>query len=208
VVGFAGHHDFDIDVLVAYRLTGKGRVECHVLIVRDHVLSARAFSSIEEVDAAFATWVPRRLDQIHKTHREVIGIRAARDHAALEPLPPAPPARTVRPRRLVDMRATKSPVMLHATISDSSGETLLPAHARAVGRGAVVGNRTGTGTSGPPARTPARPPVTDPRRRVASRHLAVVGVRISLPIRVRANVPSCQATSVSRSMAWRRFLSR
>jgi len=89
-VGFAGHYDFDIDVLAAYRPTGKGRVERQVLIVRDHVLSGRAFSSVEEMDAAFAAWVPQRRAQIHKTHREVIGERAARDHAALKPLPPTP----------------------------------------------------------------------------------------------------------------------
>ncbi|WP_446677926.1 DDE-type integrase/transposase/recombinase [Streptomyces hydrogenans] len=41
-VGFAGHYDFDIDVLAAYRPTGKGRVERQVLIVRDHVLAGRS----------------------------------------------------------------------------------------------------------------------------------------------------------------------
>ncbi|MGI5519221.1 hypothetical protein [Streptomyces sp. CA-106131] len=61
-----------------------------VLIVRDHVLSGWSFSSVEEMDAAFAAWVPQRGSQIHKTHREVIGERAARDHAALKPLPPTP----------------------------------------------------------------------------------------------------------------------
>ncbi|GAB3009925.1 IS21 family transposase [Streptomyces pseudoechinosporeus] len=190
-VGFAGHYDFDIDVLAAYRPQGKGRVERQVLIVRDHVLSGRAFSSIEEMDAAFAAWVPRRRDQIHKTHREVIGIRAARDHAALKPLPPTPylvaerhlrpvgkdclvafdgnlysvPARKVRPRQLVEIRATKSQVMLHSTVPDASGETLLSAHPRAVGRGAVVkedehwdglptgkNRRTTTGDAPPPPR--------------------------------------------------------
>lgn len=35
-----------------------------------------------------------------------------------------------------------------------------------------------------------------------------VGVRDFLPGYVRANVPSCQATSVSCSMSWRRFSSR
>ncbi|GAA4887171.1 hypothetical protein GCM10023237_00310 [Streptomyces coeruleoprunus] len=35
-----------------------------------------------------------------------------------------------------------------------------------------------------------------------------VGVRTFLPSCVRGNVPSCQATSFSRSMALRRFLSR
>ncbi|WP_435849261.1 IS21 family transposase [Streptomyces lavendulocolor] len=89
-VGFAGHYDFDIDVLAAYRPTGKGRVERQVLIVRDHVLAGRAFSSIEEMDAAFMSWVPLRRAQVHKTHREIIGHRAARDHAALKPLPPTP----------------------------------------------------------------------------------------------------------------------
>lgn len=190
-VGFAGHYDFDIDVLAAYRPQGKGRVERQVLIVRDHVLSGRAFSSLEEMDSAFASWVPRRRDQIHKTHREVIGIRAARDHAALKPLPPTPylvaerhlrpvgkdclvafggnlysvPARKVRPRQLIEIRATKSQVMLHATTPDPGGETLLAAHPRAVGRGTIVkqdehwdglptgkNRRTTTGDGPPPQR--------------------------------------------------------
>ncbi|MEO3853200.1 IS21 family transposase [Streptomyces sp. B8F3] len=163
-VGFAGHYDFDIDVLAAYRPTGKGRVERQVLIVRDHVLAGRAFTSIEEMDAAFATWVPIRRAQIHKTHREIIGERAARDHAALKPLPPtlyvvaerhlrpvgkdsliafggnlySVPARRVRPRQLVEVRATKSQVMLHATVPGPDGQTLLAAHPRAVGRGVRV----------------------------------------------------------------------
>ncbi|WP_442481155.1 Mu transposase domain-containing protein [Streptomyces sanglieri] len=34
--------------------------------------------------------MPQRRAQIHKTHREIIGERAARDHAALKPLPPTP----------------------------------------------------------------------------------------------------------------------
>lgn len=65
-VGFAGHYDFDIDVLAACRPTGKGRVEQQALIVRDHVLSGRAFSSVRERDAAFAVWVPQRRSQIHQ----------------------------------------------------------------------------------------------------------------------------------------------
>ncbi|WP_435865105.1 Mu transposase domain-containing protein [Streptomyces spectabilis] len=35
------------------------------------------------------------------------------------------PARKVRPRQLVEIRATKSQVMLHSTVADASGETLL-----------------------------------------------------------------------------------
>ncbi|MGW3957803.1 hypothetical protein ACWEKM_44640 [Streptomyces sp. NPDC004752] len=68
----------------------KGRVERQVLIVRDHVLAGQAFSSIEEMDAVFMAWVPQRRARTHATHHEVIGHRAARDHAALKPLPPTP----------------------------------------------------------------------------------------------------------------------
>lgn len=48
------------------------------------------------------------------------------------------PARKARPRQLVEIRATKSQVMLHSTIADSTGETLLAMHPRAVGRGVRV----------------------------------------------------------------------
>ncbi|CAM5610553.1 transposase [Streptomyces spiroverticillatus] len=167
-VGFAGHYDFDIDVLAAYRPQGKGRVERQVLIVRDHVLSGRAFSSVEEMDAAFAAWVPQRRAQTHRTHQQVIGERAVGDHEALRPIPTAPylvaerhlrpvgkdclvafagnlysvPARKVRPRQLVEIRATKSQVMLHSTVPDADGETLLATHCRAVGRGVRVVEET------------------------------------------------------------------
>ncbi len=163
-VAFAGHYDFDIDVLAAYRPTGKGRVERQVLIVRDHVLAGRSFSSVQEMDAAFTSWVPLRRAKVHSTHGEVIGVRAVRDQAALRPLPASPyvvtqrhlrhvgkdclvafdanlysvPARKVRPRQLVEIRATKSQVMLHSTVPDADGDTLLAVHPRAVGRGARV----------------------------------------------------------------------
>lgn len=177
-VGSAGHYDFGIDVLAAYRPTGKGRVERQVLIVRDHVLSGRTFFSVEEMDAAVITWVPQRRVQAHRTHQQIIGERAARDHMALKPLPPTPylvaerhlrpvgkdclvafggnlysvPGRRVRPRQLVEIRATKSQFMLHSTVAASSGETLLATHPWAIGRGVRVveeahwdGLRTGHG---------------------------------------------------------------
>ena len=160
-VAFAGHYDFDIDVLAAYRPTGKGRVERQVLIVRDHVLSGRAFSSIEEMDAAFTAWVPMRRARTHRTHGEVIGHRAARDHAALRPLPATPyvvarrylrqvgkdclvafeanlysvPARKVRARQLVEIRASAGHVAFHSTQPRIDGQTLLAVHPRADGRG-------------------------------------------------------------------------
>ncbi|MGT2527239.1 IS21 family transposase [Streptomyces nojiriensis] len=163
-VGFAGHYDFDIDVLAAYRPTGNGRVERQVLIVRDHVLSGCSFASVEELDSAFNAWVPLRRAKVHGTHGEVIGHRAVRDHTALRPLPATPyvitqrhlryvgkdclvafdanlysvPARKVRPRQLVEVRATKSQIILHSTVPDANGDTLLAMHQRAVGRGACI----------------------------------------------------------------------
>ena len=84
---FAEHYGFAVDVLAAYRPTGKGRVERQVAIVRDHVIAGRGFGSLTELDAAFQAWVPVRRGQIHRTHGELIGVRAERDHAALRPLP-------------------------------------------------------------------------------------------------------------------------
>jgi transposase len=159
--GFAGHYDFDIDVLAAYRPTGKGRVERQVLIVRDHVLAGRAFASLEEMDAAFAAWVPLRRARTHATHGEVIGVRAARDHAALRPTPQTPylvtrrhlrhvgkdclvafegnlysvPARQVHHRQLVEIRAGADMVFLHCAAPERAGQSLLAAHPRALGRG-------------------------------------------------------------------------
>ena len=120
------------------------------------------------MDAAFTTWVPQRRAQAHRTHQQIIEERAARDHMALRPLPETPylvaerhlrtvgkdclvafgcnlysvPARRVRPRQLVEIRATKSQIMLHSTIADAGGETLLATHPRAIGRGVRVVEET------------------------------------------------------------------
>ncbi|MEV4582317.1 IS21 family transposase [Nonomuraea jabiensis] len=159
-VAFAGHYDFDIDVLAAYRPTRKGRVERQVLIVRDHVLAGRSFSSLDELDKAFASWVPMRRRTVHRTHGEVIAVRARRDHAALRPVPARPylvtdrhlrhvgkdclvafeanlysvPAARVFPRQLVEVRASSATVSLHTTVPDENGSTLLAVHPRASGR--------------------------------------------------------------------------
>lgn len=163
-VAFAGHYGFDIDVLAAYRPTGKGRVERQVTIVRDHVLAGRSFSSLGELDEAFLAWVPARRRIVHRTHGEVIGARAQRDHAALGPVPARPyvvanrhlrhvgkdclvafeanlysvPAARVFHRQLVEVRASAATISLHATVPDQNGITLLAVHPRAVGRGARI----------------------------------------------------------------------
>lgn len=87
---FAEHYGFSIDVLAAYHPTGKGRVERQVRIVRDHVLVGRVFDSVAELDGAFDAWVPIRRAQVHRTHGQVIGVRAEADRAALAPLPERP----------------------------------------------------------------------------------------------------------------------
>lgn len=156
---FAGHYGFTIDPLAAYRPTGKGRVERQVNIVRDHVLAGRDFDSIGELNAAFTAWLPIRRAQVHRTHGEVIGVRAEVDRAALLPLPGAPflvddkhlrrvgkdclvsfeaslysvPARRVRAAQTVELRVLADVVTIHAL----DGE-LLARHARARTRGSWV----------------------------------------------------------------------
>jgi hypothetical protein len=146
-VAFAGHYDFDIDVLAARRPTGKGRVERQVEIARQHVLTGRDFDSIAELDAAFGTWSDLRRRQVHRTHGEVIGVRAVRDHAALRPLPAMPylvadrhlrrvgkdclvsfaaslystPARRVRPGQIVEVRVTPASVAIHTLTPKRAG---------------------------------------------------------------------------------------
>ncbi|MDG4764333.1 hypothetical protein O7632_09480 [Solwaraspora sp. WMMD406] len=151
-------------MLAAYRPTGKGRVERQVTIVRDHVLAGRAFASLAELDATFLAWVPQRRAVRHRTHGEIIGVRAVRDHAALRPVPArayvvadrhlrhvgkdclvayagnlySVPARRVRHRQLVEVRATAATITIHATAPGLDGTSLLATHQRAVGRGARV----------------------------------------------------------------------
>ena len=165
---FAEHYGFIIDPLAAYRPTGKGRVERQVLIVREHVLAARTFNSLAELDGTFTQWLPIRRAQVHRTHGEVIGVRAGRDRAALAPLPELPylvtdrhlrrvgkdclvafeaslysvPARRVRAGQRVEVRASPDTITLHALPSSGSGtaagSAVLAVHARAAARGTWV----------------------------------------------------------------------
>lgn len=147
--GFAGHYGFDIDVLAAYRPTGKGRVERIVKISRDHVLGGRRFRCLGELDSAFMAWAPIRRAQVHRTHGQVIGVRAVTDHAALHPLPAtgfevnpgdlrrvgkdalisfagsfySVPARLVRPGQRVVVRGDTATVRISAMTSATTGDT-------------------------------------------------------------------------------------
>jgi hypothetical protein len=128
------------------------------------VLAGRSFSSLTDLDNAFLAWMPIRRTTTHRTHGEVIGVRARRDHAALRPIPPMPylvadrylrhvgkdclvafqanlysvPATSVFHRQLVEVRASSATVSIHATVPDSDGITLLPVHPRATGRGSRI----------------------------------------------------------------------
>lgn len=159
---FAGHYGFVIDVLAAYRPTGKGRVERQVDIVRDHVLAGREFRTLAEADQAFLAWVPIRRGQVHRTYGEVIGDRAEVDHAALRPLPAAAyvvteshsrrvgkdclisfagshysvPARLIRAGQRVEVRPGAQEVTIRALPAD--GGDLLATHARATVTGSWV----------------------------------------------------------------------
>jgi len=159
---FAEHYGFVIDVLAAYRPTGKGRVERQVLIVRDHVIAGRSFNSIVELDGAFEGWLPIRRAQVHRTHGQVISVRAEIDRAALLPLPSLPylvtdkhlrrvgkdclvsfeasfysvPARQVRPGQRVQLQVDGEVVTIREVGSDGAG--WLATHPRARQRGSWV----------------------------------------------------------------------
>ena len=133
-------------------------------IVRDHVLAGRCFGSLAELDAAFAGWVAIRRGQTHRTHGEVIGVRAHRDHAALRPLPATPyvvadrhlrrvgkdclvsfaaslystPARRVSAGQIVDVRVSPATVAIHALTAGAQDTTLLAVHPRATRRGSWI----------------------------------------------------------------------
>jgi transposase len=163
---FAEHYGFAIDVLAAYRPTGKGRVERQVIIVRDHVIAGRAFDSIAELDGAFEGWLPIRRARVHRTHGQVISVRAEADRAALMPLPEQPylvtdkhlrrvgkdclvsfeasfysvPARGIRAGQQVQLQVDGEVVTIRAVGSDGAG--WLATHPRARQRGSWVVDQT------------------------------------------------------------------
>jgi hypothetical protein len=128
------------------------------------VLAARSFSAIAEMDTAFIAWLPIRRGQAHRTHGEVIGVRAEADRFALAPLPPTPylvadrhlrragkdclvsfeaslysvPAVKVRAGQRAELRVTADLVAIHALATGPAPGQLLAVHPRAAGRGAWV----------------------------------------------------------------------
>jgi len=160
-LAFAAHYGFAIIVCAANRPQAKGRVERQVKVVRDGVLAGRVFYHPAEMDRAFADWLPVRRAQVHRTHGEVIAVRAVADRSALLPLPAAPytvcerhlrcvgkdclvsfaaslysmPWRAVRRRMRVELRVTPEEVAIWTLGSDPE---LLARHERAQARGSWV----------------------------------------------------------------------
>jgi hypothetical protein len=160
-IAFAGHYGFAIVVAPPRRPQFKGRVERQVRIVRDGVLAGRSFTSPADMDAAFADWLPDRRAQVHRTHGEVISVRAELDRAALGPRPAVEyrvrerhlrsvgkdclvsfetsvysvPWRAVRRRMTVELRVTRTEVEIWST---GAAPLRLAAHARSQVRKAWV----------------------------------------------------------------------
>jgi hypothetical protein len=118
------------------------------------------------MDAAFLAWLPIRRGQTHRTHGEVIAVRAEADRAALLALPALPylvadrclrrvgkdclvsfqaslysvPATRVRAGQPVEIRAGLDTIAIHALPSDTAPDqsSVLATHARAARRGSWV----------------------------------------------------------------------
>ena len=160
-LAFCAHYGFSIVVAAAYRPQTKGRVERQVSIVREHVLRGLDFDSVAAMDQAFLDWLPLRRAQVHRTHGEVIAVRAERDRAMLSPLPATTydvverhlrrvakdclisfegslyslPWREVRRPMRVEVRVTSDRVNLHRVGGDNA---LLATHARSHVKGTWV----------------------------------------------------------------------
>jgi hypothetical protein len=164
-MAFAAHYGFAIVVAPPRRPQAKGRVERQVAIVRHGVLDGRSFASPVEMDDAFASWLPARRAEVHRTHGEVIAVRAEVDRAALAPLPERPyvvcerhlrsvgkdclisfeasvysvPWRAVRRRMRVECRVTADTVAIWSLGPEPA---LLASHRRARRRGTWMVERS------------------------------------------------------------------
>ena len=87
---FAAHYGFSITVATPRRHQSKGRALHQVVIVREHALVGRSFTTGVEMDRAFMDWVPVCRAQVHRTHGEVIAARAAIEHQACSPCQSSP----------------------------------------------------------------------------------------------------------------------
>jgi len=130
------------------------------------VIAGRSCDSIAELDGAFAAWLPIRRAQVHRTHGQVIAVRAEVDRAALGPLPEQPylvtdkhlrrvgkdclvsfeascysvPARRIRAGQRVQLQVDGEVVTIRAL--GAQGGHWLATHPRATTRGSWVIDQT------------------------------------------------------------------
>lgn len=160
-IAFADHYGFSIRLCAPRRPQSKGKVERIVDVTRDHVLAGRTFDSLEGMQQAWDDWLEGWRARPHRTHGEVLSIRAGRDRAALVPLPAGPyvvsdrhirtvgkdalihfdasvysvPWRLVRPRQKVELRVTRDTIAIW-TLGASPVE--LAVHERARTKGSWI----------------------------------------------------------------------
>jgi hypothetical protein len=160
-IAYATHYGFTPRVCWPERPQAKGRVERMVELTREKVAAGRVFTTLAEWRTAWEAWLPVRRAQVHRTHGEVIAVRAERDRAALLPLPERPyvvcerhlrvvgkdalvsfeaslysvPWTDVRPRQRLELRVTPEQV---AIWSLGAEPRLLASHPRARERGSWV----------------------------------------------------------------------
>jgi transposase len=82
-LAFAAHHGFALRVCAPERPQAKGRVERMVEVTREKVAAGRDLATLEEWQAAWEAWLPHRRAQVHRTHGEVIALRAGRGRVSL-----------------------------------------------------------------------------------------------------------------------------
>jgi transposase len=107
-VAFAAHYGFTPRVCWPERPQSKGRVERVVPLTREKVGAGRDFERLADWQAAWEEWLPQRRAQVHRTHGEVISVRAERDRGALQELPERPYLVTERHLRVVGKDALVS----------------------------------------------------------------------------------------------------
>jgi hypothetical protein len=160
-LAFAAHYGFSLRVCWPERPQSKGRVERVVELTREKVAAGRELTTLAEWQAAWEAWLPVRQAQVHRTHGEVIAVRAERDRAALQQLPARPyvvterhlrvvgkdalvsfeaslysvPWTDVRPRQRLELRVTPEQVGIWSL---GAQPRLLTSHPRAKTRGSWV----------------------------------------------------------------------
>jgi len=189
---YAAHYGFAIRVCWPERPQSKGRVERVVPLAREKVLGGREFDAPEQMQDAWEAWLPSRRAQVHRTHGEIIAVRAEADRAALLALPERPyvvcerhlrvvgkdalvsfaaslysvPWTDVRPRQRVELRITRATVEIWSLGPQARR---LASHQRAASKGCWVVDEAhwdGLPDGSRPGQGPLAPQAAEPQQGV------------------------------------------